>query len=153
MSLQINVIADKEDLVKIADSIRLKTGKTELMSLNDIAQNIDDIISSPDGSEVTFGSSDGTNYGTYSISAEVLDAIAGEIQKMAGRTIAMTPEEILYWLRRVVYIPQGYAESINIITNGSTASGILPTVVKGFANSIQTIYSTSTAIGSIVEST
>lgn len=146
------IIAYRQDLIDIADAVRQKTGKTELMSLNHIRDAIQNITSSQNGSDVAFGSNDATQFEYYAISAEVLNAIAAEVKKMAGRTILMTPEEILYWLRKVQYIPQGFAQSIQSIANGSDASGTIPTVVRGAASSVQPIYNTSTAMGSIVES-
>ena len=140
-------------LVDIADSIRVKTGKTEKFTLTQMAAEINNIISSPDGSDVKFDGSDSVSGGQYSISAEIMNAIVAEIQKMSGRTNPLTPEEMLYWLRRVVYIPQGYAESVNsIVSNVSSASGRLPTVVRGRAVSTQYINNTSYAVGSLVES-
>lgn len=140
-------------LVDIADSIRAKTGKTEKFTLAQMSTEIDSIISSPDGSDVSFGGSDSMQSGQYAISAEIMNAIVAEIQKMSGRTNPLTPEEMLYWLRRVVYIPQGYAESVNsIVSNVSSASGRLPTVVRGRAVSTQYINNTSYAVGSLVES-
>lgn len=140
-------------LVDIADSIRAKTGKTEKFTLAQMAAEINNIISSPDGSDVKFDGSDSVSGGQYSISAEIMNAIVAEIQKMSGRTKPLTPEEMLYWLRRVVYIPQGLAESVNsIVSNVSSASGRLPVVQRGTAISVQSIYNISNAVGSIVES-
>lgn len=140
-------------LTAIADAIRVKTGKSEKFTLTQMATEIDSIISSPDGSDVAFGSSDSISGGQYAISAEIMNAIVAEIQKMSGRTKPLTPEEMLYWLRRVVYIPQGYAESVNsIVSNVSSASGRLPVVQRGTAISAQSIYNTSNAVGSLVES-
>lgn len=139
-------------LVDIADSIRVKTGKTEKFTLSQMAAEINNIISSPDGSDVKFDGSDSVSGGQYSISAEIMNAIVAEIQKMSGRTNPLTPEEMLYWLRRVVYIPQGYAVSVQSISQVSSASGRLPTVVRGRAISVQSIYNTSNAVGSLVES-
>lgn len=113
-------------LVDIADSIRVKTGKTEKFTLTQMAAEINNIISSPDGSDVKFDGSDSVSGGQYSISAEIMNAIVAEIQKMSGRTKPLTPEEMLYWLKRVVYIPQGNAESsFNLMSFESSAVGLL----------------------------
>lgn len=145
------IIANQSDLQVIADAIRSKTLKTDKLSISQMAAEINSIVASIDGSNVGFGG-DGTQSGSYSIPSEILNAIVAEIQKMSGRTNPLTPEEMLYWLRRVAYIPQGNAESVYAIGNSSFASGIIPAVVRGIAISTQSIYSTNNAVGSLVES-
>lgn len=145
------IIANQSDLQVIADAIRSKTLKTDKLSISQMAAEINSIVASIDGSNVEFGG-DGTQSGSYSIPSEILNAIVAEIQKMSGKKDPLTPEEMLYWLRMVAYIPQGYAESAHNISNISFAIGIIPTVVRGIAISNQSIYNTSNAVGSIVES-
>ena len=147
------IATNKSFLVAIADAIRAKTGKTELLTLKQMEADIHDIVSAPDGSEIEFGGTNSTQSELYSIPSEILNAIVAEIQKMSGRNKPLTPDEMLYWLRKVVYIPQGYAESINtIVSQTSSANGIVPTVHRGTAISTQSIFNTSNAVGSIVES-
>lgn len=144
-------------LTAIADAIRAKTGKSEKFTLTQMTTEIDSIISSPDGSDVAFGSSDSISGGQYAISAEIMNAIVAEIQKMSGRTKPLTPKEMLYWLRRVVYIPQGYAESefaVQYDFSPSTATGRIPVYQKGTAEStfIMPIgMFSSTAVGEVIE--
>lgn len=64
----------------------------------------------------------------------------------------MSIKDMIYWLNRAQFIPHGYGESINAVGNNSTAKGTVPTIAKGAANSVQAIYNTSNAIGSVVES-
>lgn len=86
----------------------------------------------------------------YRIKEETMTAIADITRKMAGRSAKLSPEEIAYWLNRVLYIPQGNAESVqSIVSNVSTASGRLPVVQRGTAISVQSISSTSNAVGSL----
>lgn len=146
------IIANQSDLIAIADAIRSKTFKTDKMTISQMAADINSIVASIDGSDVEFGGENGNQSGSYAIPAEIMNAIVAEIQKMSGRTKPLTPEEMLYWLRRVAYIPQGNAESVQSISQISSASGIVPTVYRGTAISVQSIYNTSNAVGSIVES-
>ena len=138
-------------LVDIADSIRMKTGKTSSFTLTEMAAEINNIISSPDGTDVAFGSTDYTLSGSYAISSEIMNAIVAEIQKMSGRTNPLTPEEMLYLLRRVVYIPQGYAESNIEIDYSTLATGQLPDVQIGVASSTLNIYFSTSAKGELQE--
>lgn len=138
-------------LVDIADSIRVKTGKTEKFTLTQMAAEINNIISSPDGSDVKFDGSDSVSGGQYSISAEIMNAIVAEIQKMSGRTKPLTPEEMLYWLRRVVYIPQGLAESEFSLDFEGAAVGRLPNVQKRTAASTIAYNFTTSATGALQE--
>lgn len=73
----------------------------------------------------------------YSITRESMNEIAKRTQEMAGTSKLMTPEEIAYWLGRVMFIPQGYAASTVRLTelevNGNS-SGIVATVYRGTAS-------------------
>ena len=56
-------------------------------------------------------------------------------QTMAGTNKLMTPEDIIYWLNRVIFVPQGQANTtFSINFTASTASGRLPEVMRGTAN-------------------
>ena len=88
----------------------------------------------------------------YKISGETLTAIADHTRTMAGINRKLTPAEIVYWLGRVIYIPQGNASSVMtmpVFTAG--ASGRLPVVVRGTANSEFAMDFESTATGAITE--
>ncbi len=67
------------------------------------------------------------------------------VRTMAGTSSKLTPEEMLYWLERVKYIPQGNAESILTLSFSSHAVGMLPVVVKGAASSVLELAFTSSA--------
>lgn len=87
----------------------------------------------------------------YRINGDPLDAIAKQVQKMVGITEKMTPAEMLYWLGRITYIPQGWARSTMIMPVFATgATARLPVVVKTTANSESSMSSLdfeSTAVG------
>ena len=88
----------------------------------------------------------------YRISGDTLTAIADHTRTMAGTNKRLTPAEIVYWLGRVKFIPQGWANSEFALDFApSTATGILPVVVKGTANSAFTLNFESTAVGALQE--
>ena len=63
-----------------------------------------------DGTNVKFGA-DATYDEQYAVLSESLNEIARLTGVMAGTNKAMTLAEIIYWLGRVIYIPQGNASS------------------------------------------
>lgn len=72
----------------------------------------------------------------YKISGETLTAIADRTRQMAGTNKKLTPAEIIYWLGRVKFIPQGWADSTFILpTFESTTAARNPVVVRATANS------------------
>ena len=88
----------------------------------------------------------------YKISGETLTAIADHTRTMAGINRKLTPAEIVYWLGRVIYIPQSNASSVMTpptFTAGATAR--LPVVVKATSNSEFAVNFESTATGAITE--
>lgn len=87
----------------------------------------------------------------YSISSEDLNAIGAITQKMAGKSALMTVADMIYWLNRVQYIPQGNAESSFSLSFDSGASGILPNVQKGTATSAFSLSFTASAVGELQE--
>lgn len=72
----------------------------------------------------------------YKVAESDLVAIADRTRTMAGVGRGLTIEDIIYWLGRVIYIPQGNASSEFTLDFGTnTATAILPTVVKSSASS------------------
>lgn len=87
-------------------------------------------------------SSEGVEFGTdatyeekYAVLSESLNEIARRTQTMAGTNKAMTLEDIIYWLGRVIYLAQGWAESEFALDFDTDSDGILPIVVNGYATS------------------
>ena len=89
----------------------------------------------------------------YKISGETLTAIADRARVMANTKAKMTPAEIIHWLGRVAFIPQGHASSEFALGSFSgTAIGILPTVYKGRASSEFALGAfESSAVGALTE--
>lgn len=91
------------------------------------------------------------------IKKSILFEVADEIRKAAGLTRKLTPAEMIYWLKRIIYLPQGHANSgytLDTLVMSSTASGVLPEIVRGSASSVfnlNTLNFTSTASGALQE--
>ena len=91
------------------------------------------------------------------IKKSIMSEVADEIRKAAGLSRELTPVEMIYWLKRVIYLPQGHAKSefeLGTLAMSSTASGVLPEVVRGTASSVfnlNTLNFTSTAVGALQE--
>ena len=82
--------------------------------------------------------------------------LVGHVQDMSGSGKDMKPDDIIYWLGRVKYIPQGWASSEFTLNDNfvSSATGIIPEYEKGMATSELSLADLfeSTAVGELVES-
>ena len=82
--------------------------------------------------------------------------LVGHVQDMSGSGKDMKPADIIYWLGRVKYIPQGWASSESTLADNfvSSATGIIPEYDKGVATSVLMLADLfeSTAVGELVES-
>lgn len=87
----------------------------------------------------------------YLIRSDTLTAIADRTREMAGTNKKLTPADIIYWLGRVKFIPQGWATSEFTLDFDCGASGVLPVVVKGTASSEFTLNFESSAVGALQE--
>lgn len=108
----------------------------------------------PDGTDVTFGYENELpveREEAYAISSESLNELGAVTQKMAGKKALMTVTDMIYWLNRVQYIPQGNAESSFALSLISWASGVLPDVQKGTATSAFSLSFTASAVGALQE--
>lgn len=75
----------------------------------------------------------------YTVQSEYMNAIAAYAQRFVNRRILYTPEQIVEAFSKVIYIPQGWAESalpLTAETMEAESSGILPEVIKGKATSV-----------------
>lgn len=89
------LIVEKQDLVNIADSIRKKTGSTELIDLLDMPEQIMSLGGSfKDSESVQFGANIELE-GNYSISSDRLNEIAVEVQRLANTEEGLTPSQIV----------------------------------------------------------
>lgn len=99
-----------------------------------------------DGTNVKFGA-DTTYDEQYAVLSESLNEIARLTGVMAGTNKAMTLEDIIYWLGRVIYIPQGVASSAFTLDYFDTdVTGRLPNVVRASASSAFTLNFETSAV-------
>lgn len=77
------------------------------------------------------------SFSEYKIKRETLEAIAEKLRAMIGKTSKLTTEEIIYWLGRVKFIPQGHGNTSfeSNFSFNSEATGIIPHIERGVANS------------------
>ena len=107
-------------LAAVADAIRAKSEATGPLAFHDgFVQAV---------GSVTFGREDGQpvqREQAYAVSAEDLNTLGTIVQSVSGRAALVTVEEMIYWLERAKFVPQGNALSSN--TMGwrmvSTAAG------------------------------
>ena len=101
----------------------------------------------PDAESTAFSSVQAKNDILYAVGQNWFAQVVGYVQEMAGTRKSMTPADILYWLGRVAYIPQGNAESSFSLDFDSGASGRLPTYQVGTATSAFSLSFDSSAVG------
>lgn len=119
-----------------------------------LAGNATAVDTIPDGSAITFGyenSEPVEREEQYAIASADLNELGAVTQKMAGKRALMTVADMIYWLNRVQFIPQGSAESAFALNFASAASGILPDVQRGTATSAFALNFTSSASGALQE--
>ncbi len=152
-----NYIVQDTSLATVADAIRAKAGisaKLEFpLGWKAAVENIS-VGSAPDGSAVTFGYENGEpveREEQYAIASVDLNELGAVTQKMAGKRALMTVADMVYWLKRVQFIPKGNAESAFALNFSSAASGILPDVQRGTATSAFALNFTSSAFGALQE--
>lgn len=113
---------DDTSLASVADAIRAKGGTSDEFVFPDGFVSAIGSIQTGGGTESGLPSSADVTFGyvnnvpveresNYSITSESLNNIAKRTQEMAGTTKLMTPEDIIYWLNRVNFIPQSTATS------------------------------------------
>lgn len=71
------------------------------------------------------------DYSEYKIKRETMTRIADKLRVVVGKTTPLTPEEIAYYIERIIFTPQTYASSAFHLTFDSMASGKLPDVQLG----------------------
>jgi hypothetical protein len=105
-----------DKLVAIANAIRGKTGKEDPLTLEQMVTEIEGIEAgggaAPDGMEVTFGYENGEPVAreeAYTISSANLNELGRISQTVAGKSVLMTLDEMLYHLDRAKFLPTGYA--------------------------------------------
>ena len=107
-------------LAAVADAIRAKSEATGPLAFPDgFVQAVERITagtSVPAVGSVTFGREDGQpvqREQAYAVSAEDLNTLGTIVQSVSGRAALVTVEEMIYWLERAQFVPQGNALSSN----------------------------------------
>jgi hypothetical protein len=101
----------------------------------------------PPAEEVAFSSEQISQETFYGIGYNWFAQVVDYVQKFVNKSVDMTPADILYWLGRVKFIPQGFADSSLSMDFGGGASGWLPDVPRGNATSTLSIAFDSSAAG------
>lgn len=64
------------------------------------------------------------SFNEYKIKRETIEAIADKLRVLVGKKEKLTPDEIIYYLGRVIFTPQTYAKTIFSINNNWFNSSI-----------------------------
>lgn len=142
-----------QTLTAIADAVRSKIGTEEEIPCAELAEaiasiDIGEVVLESAG--VAFSSQKVDPDVNYKVGRNWLADLVSVVQKMAGKKSDMTLEDMIYWLNRVLFIPQGNAESSFSLSFSSSASGILPDVQIGTAGSAFTLSFSSESSGRIL---
>ena len=117
-----------EKLRAIGDAIRAKTGSTEEMTLAEMAEAVAGISvgeNLPEAETVSFSAEQISPDVRYSIGHNWFAQLVERLRVMSNQDRDFTPEEIVYWLGRVVPLQQGVANSEFSIDFESSAVGAL----------------------------
>lgn len=147
-------------LTGIADQARRLGKVSGKLTPGQIQETLTGVGSLSNAEETTFGYVNNVpveRESNYSITSESLNKIAKRTQEMAGTSKLLTPDDIIYWLGRVMFIPQGRSISefsLVPLVFESAASARLPEVVKAAANSefsLASLAFESSAVGALSE--
>lgn len=89
----------------------------------------------PSAENVAFSSEQIAPDAYYGIGYNWFAQVVAYVQEFVGKKNDMTPADILYWLDRVQYIPQGVADTEFALDMGVELTGRLPAVAKASASS------------------
>ena len=144
---------NRSTLESIADIVRAITGDTEKIKgsnlRNELERAISGIEAVLDSTGVKFSNEKADPDVKYKVGRNWLSDLVAVTQNMAGKKSDMTLEDILYWLNRVQFIPQGNAEISLYLSFESSARGILPDVQIGTAESVLMINFESSVSGTL----
>ena len=109
-------------LLAVAAAIRAKSGQSgALVFPGGFVQAVEGIAagggaSLPAAAGVTFGMENGApaeREQAYAVASDALNALGAVVQSVSGKAEPVTVEEMIYWLDRAKFIPQGSARSGN----------------------------------------
>lgn len=116
-------IVTGEFLVGVADQARRLSGVDDKFTTDEMKAALEAAVAALDASTVAFAATHTEDNTGYRMGYNWFADLVALTQGMAGTASALTPAQILEELSRVIYIPQGRAESE--ITNGGFRSEIV----------------------------
>lgn len=139
--------------LKLQTKVAIPSGKRQYIKPSDGFNGLDTVIVEgvPDANAVSFSPTQITPDAIHSIGYNWFAQVVERVQPMVGTKRNMTPAEILYWLMRVKYIPQGWANSEVSLDYDAVAVGRLPVVLKSSASSTITFNFESHAVCALQE--
>lgn len=130
MTLTDYIIMPGADYQAACDKLREKTGKTDPIRSGELASEIEVVAGKKLSEAETMSFSAEQIYPDvrYSISHNWFARLVERLRVMTSQNRDFTTEEIVYWLGRVAFIPQGYAETeshMDTLTFSVAASAVL----------------------------
>ena len=135
--------------LKLQTKVATPSSKRQYIKPSDGYNGLDTVIveAVPDANIVAFTPTQIIPDELYTIGYNWFAQVVERIQPMVGTKRNMTPAEIVYWLKRVKYIPQVFAEASFSMTFETSTAARLPNVVRATAGSTFTISFESNAQG------
>ena len=135
--------------LKLQTKVAIPSGKRQYIKPSDGFNGLDTVIVEgvPDANAVSFPPTQITPDAIHSIGYNWFAQVVERIQPMVGTKRNMTPAEIIYWLKKVKYIPQGFADASFSLRFDAVTATRLPNVVRSTAGSAFTISFESNAQG------
>ena len=121
--------------LKLQTKVVIPSAKRQYLRPSDGFNGFDVVIVEgvPDANVVAFTPEQIIPDALYTIGYNWFAQVVERVQPMVGTKRNMTPAEILYWLNRVKFIPQGWAITGSSLGFNVSAVSKLPIVVKSAA--------------------
>lgn len=123
--------------LKLQTKVAIPSSKRQYLKPSEGYNGFDTVIVEgvPDANVVAFSPTQIIPDELYTIGFNWFAQVVERIQPMVGTKRDMTPAEIIYWLKRVKYIPQVFAEASFSLRPESNIEVRLPIVAKSTAGS------------------
>lgn len=139
--------------LKLQTKVAIPSSKRQYLKPSDGYNGFDTVIVEgvPDASIVAFTPTQIIPDQLYTIGYNWFSQAVERIQPMVGTKRDMTPAEIIYWLKRVKYIPQGWGSGEVSFDFDAMAAGRIPVVAKSTASSTITFNFATYAVCTVQE--
>lgn len=89
------------------------------------------------------------NIQNYKIKRETMTLIADKLRRVVGKTTPLTPAEIAYYIDKIIFTPQSYANSelSNFLVTSSNLQASLPEIFRG--QTVSTLYIPTSIFSSV----